>query len=68
LEHPNIVPVYDVGATDQFPCFVVSKFVDGLNLSSRIKNVHSTTLTLEGWCTGISNLETSCLMRKVSPT
>src|SRR5437899_1343707 len=29
LDHPNIVPVHDVGSTDQFPCFVVSKFIDG---------------------------------------
>ena len=23
LDHANIVPVYDVGSTDQFPCFIV---------------------------------------------
>jgi serine/threonine protein kinase/formylglycine-generating enzyme required for sulfatase activity len=37
LEHPSIVQVYDVGSTEQFPCFVVSKYVDGINLSTRIK-------------------------------
>ena len=29
LDHPSIVPVYDVGGTEQFPCFIVSKFIDG---------------------------------------
>ena len=29
LDHPNIVPVYDVGSTEDFPCFVVSKYIDG---------------------------------------
>src|SRR5271163_2343213 len=34
LDHPNIVPVFDVGSTDQFPCFIVSKYVDGTDLKS----------------------------------
>src|ERR1700675_3237121 len=29
LDHPNIVPVHDVGSTEQFPCYVVSKYIDG---------------------------------------
>ena len=33
LDHPNIVPVYDVGSTEQFPCYVVSKFIDGTDLA-----------------------------------
>jgi serine/threonine protein kinase/formylglycine-generating enzyme required for sulfatase activity len=37
LDHPNIVPVYDVGSTGQFPCFVVSKYIDGTDLASRLK-------------------------------
>ena len=37
LDHPHIVPVYDVGSTDQFPCYIVSKYIDGTDLSARIK-------------------------------
>jgi serine/threonine protein kinase len=40
LDHPNIVPVYDVGSTNDFPCFVVSKFIDGIELTTKIKNGH----------------------------
>src|SRR5207253_6520367 len=29
LDHPNIVPVYDVGNTEDCPFFVVSKFIEG---------------------------------------
>jgi hypothetical protein len=36
LDHPNIVPVYDVGSTKQFPCFVVAKYIDGTDLSTRL--------------------------------
>ncbi len=38
LDHPNIVPVHDVGSTAQFPCFVVSKFIDGASLATRLKH------------------------------
>jgi eukaryotic-like serine/threonine-protein kinase len=37
LDHPHIVPVYDVGETEQFPCYVVSKFVDGCDLAGKLK-------------------------------
>ena len=37
LDHPNIVPVHDVGSTEQFRCFVVSKYIDGADLASRLK-------------------------------
>src|SRR5436190_14519802 len=36
LDHPHIVPVFDVGSNDQFPCYVVSKYVDGITLSARL--------------------------------
>jgi len=38
LDHPNIVPVYDVGSTEDFPFFVVSKFIEGSTLAKRIKD------------------------------
>ncbi len=37
LDHPHIVPVYDLGRTDDGLCFVISKFVEGSDLAARIK-------------------------------
>jgi len=37
LDHPHIVPVHDVGRTDDGLCFVVSKFIEGSDLAKRIK-------------------------------
>ena len=36
LDHEHIVPVYDVGSTDAFPLFIVSKFIDGVTLRERM--------------------------------
>jgi len=36
LDHPHIVPVYDVGRTDDGLCFVVSKLVEGSDLAVKI--------------------------------
>jgi serine/threonine protein kinase/formylglycine-generating enzyme required for sulfatase activity/tetratricopeptide (TPR) repeat protein len=38
LDHPNIVPVYDVGRSDDGLCFIVSKLVEGTNLAARIEH------------------------------
>jgi formylglycine-generating enzyme required for sulfatase activity len=38
LDHPNIVPVYDVGHSEDCPCFIVSKFVEGSTLAQRIRS------------------------------
>ncbi|MEQ9411470.1 MAG: serine/threonine-protein kinase [Fuerstiella sp.] len=32
LDHPHIVPVYDVGTTDQYPFYIVSKYIQGTTL------------------------------------
>src|SRR4051794_30601371 len=37
LDHPNIVPVHDVGSTDDCPVFIVSKYIDGTDLAKRLK-------------------------------
>ncbi len=37
LEHPHIVPVYDVGSTAECPFFVVSKYVQGTDLATKLK-------------------------------
>lgn len=36
LDHPAIVPVYDVGASEDGVCYVVSKLIHGSDLSSRL--------------------------------
>lgn len=43
LDHPAIVPVYDVGSTDTIPCFIVSRLISGRNLHSELKNRRLTT-------------------------
>jgi serine/threonine protein kinase/formylglycine-generating enzyme required for sulfatase activity/tetratricopeptide (TPR) repeat protein len=37
LDHPHIVPVYDVGRTDDRLCYVVSKYVEGSDLAERMR-------------------------------
>jgi serine/threonine protein kinase/formylglycine-generating enzyme required for sulfatase activity len=36
LDHPSIVPVYDVGSTEDCSCFIVSKFIEGCTLTQKI--------------------------------
>ena len=36
LDHSHIVPVYDVGRTDDGLCYVVSKYIEGTNLAERL--------------------------------
>ena len=37
LDHPDIVPVHDVGSTEDCPCYVVSKYIEGTDLSAKLK-------------------------------
>ena len=75
LQHPGIVPVYEVGRSETFP-FIVSEFVEGITLSDaltarRFSFGESAALiasiarrwsmpTLKGSFTAISSRRTSC--------
>ena len=75
LDHPHIVPVYDVGRTDDGLCYVVSKFIEGSDLAAKIRKIAPdsanrrnwsprsprpcTTPTPEAWSTGTSSPPTS---------
>jgi hypothetical protein len=37
LDHPHIVPVFDVGQTEFCPCYVVSKYIAGETLNTKLK-------------------------------
>jgi serine/threonine protein kinase/formylglycine-generating enzyme required for sulfatase activity len=37
LDHPHVVPVFDLGRTDDRLCYVVSKFIEGANLRGQIE-------------------------------
>jgi serine/threonine protein kinase len=37
LDHPHIVPIFDMGRTEDGLCFVVSKLIDGSDLAAKIK-------------------------------
>src|SRR5262249_49858474 len=37
LDHPNIVPVHDVGRSGDGLCYVVSKYVEGTDLAERMR-------------------------------
>lgn len=37
LDHPGIVPVHDVGSTEDCPSYVVSKYVEGTDLAKKLK-------------------------------
>jgi len=37
LDHPHIVSVFDVGSTEDFPCYVVSKYIDGNDLANKLR-------------------------------
>ena len=37
LDHPGIVPVHDVGSTEDCPCYIVSKYIQGTDLATKLK-------------------------------
>ena len=49
LDHPNIVPVHDVGSTDDCPCYIVSKYIKGPTLRRSSSDPVSSTRTPPNW-------------------
>jgi serine/threonine protein kinase/formylglycine-generating enzyme required for sulfatase activity len=37
LDHPNLIPVHDVGSSEDFPCFVVSQYIEGSTLAEKLR-------------------------------
>ena len=37
LDHPGIVPVHDVGRTDDCPCYIVAKYIQGTDLAKMLR-------------------------------
>src|SRR6202051_432178 len=52
LDHPHIVPVFDVGSTADCPCYVVSKYIDGTDLATKLNqsrlSIHETVGKAKG--------------------
>ncbi|MHB8900555.1 MAG: serine/threonine-protein kinase, partial [Thermoguttaceae bacterium] len=44
LDHPGIVPVYDVGRTDDGLCYVVSRYVEGGSLQRQLRRARLSPL------------------------
>ena len=49
LDHANIVPVHDVGRTEDGLCYVVSKFIEGSDLARRTGKSRYRTASQRGW-------------------
>lgn len=54
LDHPHIVPVYDVGKTDDGSVYVVSKFIEGMNLKERLSQQAVDDDTIARWLTTVA--------------
>ena len=46
LEHPGVVPIYDIGHTAEFPVFLVTKFVEGGTLTEWMQRERPKFLTI----------------------
>ncbi|MEQ1829975.1 MAG: protein kinase, partial [Pirellula sp.] len=49
LEHPNIVPVHEVGSTPEYPVFIVSKYIVGHDLATQLKRATPSYLQATQW-------------------
>ena len=49
LEHPNIVPVHEVGSAPEYPIFIVSKYIVGHDLAAELKRATPSFLQATQW-------------------
>lgn len=54
LDHPHIVPVWHVGSTAEFPCFIVSKYIEGMTLKERLKKAPADHVQAARWVATIA--------------
>ena len=54
LDHPNIVPVYDVGRTEDATCYVVSKYIEGTDLAARLEQGRPSVREAARWTAAIA--------------
>lgn len=55
VEHPNIVPVLEVGSTPEFPVFVASKWIDGPDLAAYLKERQTDLKQILGWISAMGD-------------
>jgi len=55
LEHPNIVPVHEVGSDADYPIYIVSKFIIGSDLVKRMKKATPTFQQATKWLIDLSD-------------
>ncbi len=54
LDHPNIVPVYDVGRAEDATCYLVSKYIEGTDLAARLKQGQPSMREAAQWTAAIA--------------
>lgn len=54
LDHPHIVPVYDVGRLDDGACYLVSKFIEGESLAQRLKRGRPSVEETARWMAAVA--------------
>jgi hypothetical protein len=55
LDHPGIVPIYDIGRTEDGLCYLVSKFIPGPNLATRLRAGKSSAAEAASLVAGVAD-------------
>ena len=55
LEHPNIIPVLEIGSVPEYPVFIVSKYLDVEDLCQRLKREVPSPLQATQWIADLAD-------------